>query len=90
MVILNRVSVTLISQITDADSATTRQRSEGGMALAMNICRFVTGRRLHAEQVEFTHSRNENLEVSEKYFGSPVRFGALRDAITLRRSRDRR
>ena len=76
----------LTGQITDPDAAPRRQYTELEIAAGMNICRFVTGRRIQAEQIEFAHGRNENVEVFEKYFGGPVLFGAARNAITFRRS----
>ncbi len=66
-----------------------RQRQqiyEFGLALVMNFTRFVTGRRLVPEWVEFRHNRGNDLIEFQRYFGAPVHFGKRRNAIILKRS----
>ncbi len=62
------------------------QIEEFGLALAMNACRFVTGRRLAPEWVEFRHHRSNELDEFERYFGATVHFGRRRNAIVFSRS----
>jgi AraC-like DNA-binding protein len=59
------------------------QCNEFALASAMNICRFVTGRRLTPRRVEMQHPRSSGLASFEQYFGVPVRFAADSYAITL-------
>ncbi len=54
-----------------------------GLALMMNICRFVVGRRLKPEWVECLHNHRQVLEGLEQFFGAPVRIGQNRTAIVL-------
>jgi AraC-like DNA-binding protein len=54
--------------------------------MIMNLSRFVTGRRLIPEWVEFRHSRKEDLDEFERYFGAPVHFGRRRTAVIFNRA----
>ena len=62
------------------------QLEEFGLALMMNFCRFVVGRRLRPEWVECLHQPRQSIEALEQYFGSPVRFGQTRTAIVLNKN----
>ncbi len=56
------------------------------MALFMNAIRFVTGRRLVPQWVEFHHHRSNDIDEFRRYFGASVHFGKRRNAIVLKRS----
>jgi AraC-like DNA-binding protein len=62
------------------------QLEEFGLALMMNICRFVVGRRLRPEWVEYLHHPRQGMDALEQYFGAPVRFGQKRTAIVLNKN----
>ena len=70
-------------RIVDPDVERFGQLEEFGLALLMNICRFVVGRRLTPEWVECLHHRRQGIDSFERYFGSPVHFGQRRSALVL-------
>lgn len=72
-------------RIVDPDVERFGQLQEFGLALLMNICRFVVGRRLIPEWVEYLHRRNRGIDAFEQYFGSPVHFEQKRNAIVWNR-----
>ncbi len=63
-----------------------QQIYEAGATMIVNLSRFVTGRRLIPEWVEFRHSRKDDLDEFERYFGSAVHFGRRRTAVILKRA----
>lgn len=73
-------------EIIDPDVRRTQQIYEGGAAMIMNLSRFVTGRRLIPEWVEFRHKRKQDLDEFQRYFGAPVHFGRRRAAVVFNRS----
>ncbi len=79
--------VAIISaEVIDPSVRQRQQIYEYGLALAMNVARFVTGRRLVPEWVEFRHHRRDDIVEFRRYFGAPVHFGMRRNAIILKRS----
>ena len=60
-----------------------QQVHESALAMALNVCRFVTSKMLVPEFVEFQHDREDDLNEFERYFRCPVLFGCRRNAIVL-------
>lgn len=75
----------LLFEITDPDANPTRQYHEGIMAAALNVCRFLTGRRLLPDRVEFLHAEHAYGDILRRYFAGPVMFGRNRVALVLKR-----
>jgi AraC-like DNA-binding protein len=73
-------------EIIDPDARRRQQLYEAGPAMIVNLSRFVTGRRLTPEWVEYGHHRKGDLDEFERYFGAPVYFGRHRTAVILNRS----
>ena len=73
-------------EVIDPDVRQRQQIYEFGLTLAMNTTRFVMGRRLVPEWVEFGHDRRNDIDEFRRYFGAPVHFGMPRNAIILKRS----
>ncbi len=69
------------------DVATERdeQWCEFVLASAINVCRFVVGRRIRPAAVTMKHRRGSHLKEFEKYLGVPVSFGAARYTVVLNR-----
>ena len=63
-----------------------QQLIEASAAIIVNMCRFVTGRRLNPEWVEFAHKRKDGIDEFERYFGAPTHFGRRRTAVIFNRS----
>ncbi len=70
-------------RIVDPDAQRIGQLVEFGLAMFVNICRFVVGRRLTPEWVEFQHNRKQGIDAFEQYYGCPVRFEQKRNAVVL-------
>ncbi len=76
----------LIVEITDPKVARDQQFYEFALAAALNICRFIVGRRIAPDTVELMHLRKTHLGEFRKYFDAPVVFGAGHYAVTLDQS----
>lgn len=76
----------VIIEITDPKVARDQQFYEFALASAINICRFIVGRRITPDSVELMHLRKNHRDEFRKYFGAPVVFGAGQYAMTLDRS----
>ena len=74
----------LAFDVIDPDVRRRVQIQEFGMALIMNFGRFVTGRHLIPEWIEFSHNRSDQVDDFERYFGAPVHFGRDRNALVLK------
>ncbi len=72
-------------ELQDSDVERSEQWYESVLAAAINICRFVVGRRITPKAVTMKHRRETHLDAFRKYFGVPVVFGASRYTITLSR-----
>ncbi|MDJ0950248.1 MAG: AraC family transcriptional regulator [Alphaproteobacteria bacterium] len=83
--IVDRLAV-FTGEIVDPSVVQCQQIEEFRMALIMNLCRFVTERRLIPEWVELRHNRTDNLDEFERVFGAPVYFARRRNAIALDRA----
>ena len=60
-----------------------RHQIEFWMATVVRICRQLTGRRLPANRVRFTHQRHGDTPELNAFFGSEVEFGAMTDEIAF-------
>ncbi|MEQ9609204.1 MAG: AraC family transcriptional regulator [Kiloniellaceae bacterium] len=72
-------------ELQDPNVERSEQWYESVLAAAINICRFVVGRRITPKAVTMKHRRETHLDEFRKYFGVPVAFGAPRYTITLSR-----
>lgn len=72
--------------LTDRKAVADRQFYEYLLAASLNICRFAVSRRITPTTVEFQHPRSSGLDEFRRYFGAPVRFGAMRNMMTLEKS----
>jgi AraC-like DNA-binding protein len=73
-------------EIIDPTVRRQQQTYEANAAVIMNLSRFVTGRRLTPERVEFRHNRKDALGEFKRYFGAPVHFGRRRTAVIFKRA----
>jgi AraC-like DNA-binding protein len=80
------VLAVLAFDVIDPDARRRVQIQEFGMAMVMNFGRFVTGRHMTPEWVEFSHNRSGQVDDFERYFGAPVHFGRDRNALVLKQS----
>jgi len=62
-----------------------RHNNETTLCAAMHFFRFLVGRRIRPEWVEFRHNRKDDVQAFEQFFASRVTFGAGRNAIFLDR-----
>jgi AraC-like DNA-binding protein len=62
-----------------------RQAIEFGIANLVQAARFLTGVRLRPTEVTFIHPRKHELAMFERFFGCPVRFGALVNSVVFSR-----
>lgn len=72
--------------VIDPDVGPRTQLQEFGMALLVNFCRFLTGRRLYPEWIEFSHASTGQRDEVERCFGAPAHFNRLRNALALNSS----
>jgi AraC-like DNA-binding protein len=60
-----------------------RQSAEFTAAVALKGLRELVGRRIRPMKVAFAHTRNTHIREFERFFGSPVEFGATSDQVSL-------
>jgi len=60
-----------------------RQSVEFTVAVAVKGLRELVGRRVRPLKVAFAHTRNSHLREFERFFGSPVEFGAPSDQVSV-------
>jgi len=73
-------------EIRDSTVGRHEQWYEFALAAAVNICRFVVGRRIVPKAVTMRHQRQHHRAEFRNYFGLPVTFGAARYTVVLRQS----
>ncbi len=73
----------LTLEAADLEMEPSQQCYEFALAAALNICRFVIGRRITPYIVEMKHRRKSGFGEFRSYFGAAVVFGADRYAIAL-------
>jgi AraC-like DNA-binding protein len=61
----------------------TRQSVEFTLAVALRGLRELLGRSVRPTKVAFAHARNADLREFERFFGSPVEFGAPSDQVSV-------
>ncbi|MEM8538997.1 MAG: helix-turn-helix domain-containing protein, partial [Pseudomonadota bacterium] len=62
------------------------QVSESATAALVRGMRTLTGRAIRPISVSFHHLRSTNLDVFERFFGCPVKFGEPRSALSLKQA----
>jgi AraC-like DNA-binding protein len=63
-----------------------RQNNEMTLCIVMHFFRFLVGRHIRPEWVEFRHSRKDGIKALEQFFGSKVTFASGRNVIILKRA----
>ena len=63
-----------------------RQNNEMTLCIVMHFFRFLVGRHIRPEWVEFRHSRKDGIKALEQFFGSKVTFASGRNVIVLKRA----
>ena len=72
--------------VIDATVRSRQQVTEFAIANLVRALRFITRRDLRPVEVAFLHPRNRGIDVFERFFGCPVRFGQPRYAVFLAQS----
>jgi AraC-like DNA-binding protein len=60
-----------------------RQAAEFTLAVTLKGLRELVGRRVRPTKVTFAHARSSHLREFERFFGSPVEFGAMSDQVSM-------
>ena len=72
-----------IWEVLEPQALGSRHNNETTLTVAMQFFRFLVGRHVGAQWVEFRHDRKESLADFARYFGGEVRFACGRNVIVL-------